>query len=148
MKRSLFFLLSLLLAGCSAFPASGSDVERNLDKWEAQGITDYRFNLNIGCFCPWSELMPLTIVVRNGEAVSISAHGEQVPAPFLENFVQYDTVEDLFKVILSAQESGADEINTEYDPVYGFPTSIAIDYIEMAMDDEMGIFVTEFEVIK
>ena len=62
--------------------------------------------------------------------------------------MQYDTVEDLFKVILSAQESGADEIKTEYDPLHGFPTSIAIDLFEMAMDDEMGIFVAEFEVVE
>lgn len=148
MRLSGFLLLSLLLAGCSAYPPSGSDVERNLDKWEAQGITDYRFNLNIGCFCAWSDLMPLTIEVRNSETVSISAHGQQVTDPILGNFMQYDTVEDLFKVILSAQESGADEIKTEYDPVYGFPTTIAIDFIEMAMDDEMGIFVTEFEVFE
>ena len=148
MKRITLLLVSLILAGCSASPSSGSDVERNLGKWEAQGISDYRFNLNIGCFCPWSDLMPLTIEVRNGEPVSITSGGEQVTDPFLESFKQYDTMEELFEVILSAQESGADEIKVEYDPVYGFPASIAIDYIELAMDDEMGLYVTGFEVLK
>jgi hypothetical protein len=148
MKQITLLLLSLILAGCSAFPSSGGDVERNLDKWEAQDISDYRFNLHIGCFCPWSDLMPLTIEVRDGEPVSITSGGEQVTDPFLESFRQYDTVEELFGVILSAQESGADEIKVEYDLKYGFPTSIAIDYIELAMDDEMGFYVTEFEVLK
>jgi hypothetical protein len=52
--------------------------------------------------------------------------------------MQYDTMEDLFKVILSAQESGADVIKTECDPDHGFPTSIGIDFIEMALDDKWG----------
>ncbi len=148
MKRIMFLLLSLLLAGCSAFPSPSGDVERNLDKWETQSVLNYQFNLNIGCFCPWTDLMPLTIEVRNGKPVSILSGGEQVTDPFLESFTQYDTMEELFEVILSAQESGADEIKVDYDPVYGFPASIAIDYIELAMDDEMGLYVTEFEVLE
>lgn len=148
MKRIMLLMLSLILAGCSAFPSSGSAVERNLDKWEAQSISDYRFNLNIGCFCPWTDLMPLTIEVRNGKPVSITSGGEQITEPYLESFTQYDTMEKLFEVILSAQESGADEIKVEYDPVYGFPASVAIDYIELAIDDEMGLYVTGFEVMK
>jgi hypothetical protein len=39
----------------------------------------------------------------------------------------------------------ADKVTVTYDPTYGYPTEIVIDYIELATDDEMYISVTNFE---
>jgi hypothetical protein len=33
----------------------------------------------------------------------------------------------------------------EYDPTYGFPTNVQIDFIKNAADDELSLFVPSFE---
>ncbi|MBI2333200.1 MAG: hypothetical protein HYU84_13770, partial [Chloroflexi bacterium] len=55
-------------------------------------------------------------------------------------------IENLFAV---AEESlaNADKVEITYDPTYGFPASIAVDQIEMAMDDEISYSVENFEVL-
>ena len=42
----------------------------------------------------------------------------------------------------------AEEIQISYDATYGFPNSIAIDYIKEAVDDELSLQVSDFEVLK
>jgi hypothetical protein len=35
-----------------------------------------------------------------------------------------------------------------YDPTYGFPSQVSIDYIKRAVDDELGLQVSNFEVLE
>jgi hypothetical protein len=147
MRKILLAVMVLLLASCSHFSPAFREFEQNRERWEAQGIQHYRFNLRIGCMCPWYGQMPLAIEVKDGEAVSIVASNGQNGAPYLETYKKSSTVEALFDVIQSAQKSGADEIKVTYDPTYGFPTSIRIDNIKMAVDDEIGYYIENFEVL-
>jgi hypothetical protein len=147
MKNILLAVIALLLIACSIFFPTTRELERNRERWQAQGVSHYRFNLSIGCMCPWYDQMPLTIEVQDGKAVSISASNGQDVTPFIETFNRSATVEALFDIIQSAQAAGADEIRVTYDTEYGFPTSISIDYIRMAVDDEIGYYIDNFEVL-
>ncbi len=137
------FVLVLLLSACS-----GGSLQSNREKWDSQAVSHYRFNLSIGCFCPYHEIMPLTIEVKDGQVVSMTdVNGQTVREEFRANFEEAATIERLFAIVEEAASGGADEVKVEYDAAYGFPSSISIDYIKEAMDDEISYHILNFEVL-
>ena len=74
MKKILLLVLSLLLVACS----TASEYDQNLNKWQDADVAHYQFDLFIGCFCPFRDMMPLTIEVQNGEVVSITQQQDQL----------------------------------------------------------------------
>jgi hypothetical protein len=56
---------------------------------------------------------------------------------------QYPDIPGLFAVVEEAATE-ADELDTEFDATYGFPTSISIDWIENAVDDEVAYVMQDF----
>ena len=140
----LVFLVALLTAcGASQRPA----LQHNRSLWESQAIQHYRFNLKVGCLCPWNTLMPLTIEVKNGAIISmVGSNGGDI-TPYLDTFRAYATIESLFDLVDSAISKRVYNLVVQYDPKYGFPASIVIDPSRMIMDDETGYYVTNFEVL-
>lgn len=146
MKKILLLVLALLLVACSA----SSEYDQNLKKWQDADVTHYRFDLFIGCFCPFRNVMPLTIEVQNGEVVSITqADGVAVATddPSYELFMSVASMDALFATLDSSLNGDADEVLVTYDTTYGFPTSISIDNIKEAVDDEIFYQVENFEVL-
>jgi len=144
--KLLWLTLAALLAGCSLSPAPRA-LEKNKALWQEQQADHYRFQLAIGCFCPYYSQMPLTIEVQDGEAISVSAADGSDVAPYMEQYGRADTIEELFGIIESAQSGAADEVKVEYNPEFGYPVSIEIDYIKRAVDDEVGYQVSSLELL-
>lgn len=146
MKISILIALALILAACSA---GGSDLSRNQQKWEDGNISDYRFQLTIGCFCPYRDIMPLTVEVRGGEIVSITGvDGVTIPAtnPDYEFFSRFATIDKIFSELEAATGNAeAGDVVVTYDPTLGYPVEASIDYIELAIDDELSVSVSGFE---
>ncbi len=146
MKKLVLITLVLILAACSA---GGSELEQNRQTWEDAGISHYRFDLHLSCFCVFIDQMPLTVEVQDGEVVSIlTVDGTPVSAddPMHEFFVGLGTMDRLFDELESAMGSAeAGEITVKYDAALGFPTEASIDYIKEAIDDELYFTVSEFE---
>jgi hypothetical protein len=140
----LLVTLIVILAACSA-----GGVSSDKQKWEDANITNYRFKLTLSCFCPFQDQMPLSIEVRNGTVVSMTyPDGRAVASDDInyEFFLQYGTMDNLFAKIEGAQaDPEAGEVIVKYDPTYGFPVEASIDYIKLAIDDEMYVTVSEFE---
>lgn len=149
MKKIIFIILAFILAACGSVPSN--EFDQNVTKWNDANISHYRYQLFIGCFCPFYEDMPLTIEVKDGEVVSITSQdGTVVDAshPAYETYQSYATIDRLFSNLEVVLTGEADEVVVSYDPAYGFPTSIAIDYIKEAMDDELALQVSNFEVLE
>jgi hypothetical protein len=49
---------------------------------------------------------------------------------------------------LKTASEEADEVVVVYDTTYGFPTSITIDQIKEATDDELYVTVENFEILQ
>jgi len=136
--------LALLLSACSG----ESNLKKNRAKWDGQGVTHYRYQLNISCFCPFKDIMPVTVETQDGEIVSLTdVKGQVLGAEFRSTFEKAATVEGLFTLAQDALQ-GADKVSITYDSQFGFPSSIVIDWIKLAMDDEISYYVTNFEVLK
>jgi hypothetical protein len=145
-KRTLLFtllILTIILSACGA----RSELTKNREKWTAQDISHYRFELTISCFCPFMDVMPVVVEVRDGQIVSLTgANGQPLRDDFRATFERAATVEGLFAV---AEEnlSNADQVEVTYDAQYGFPASIIVDRIKLAVDDEISYFVESFKVL-
>ena len=145
MKKITLLLLALILAACSA---GGSELSRNQSKWQDAGITHYRFQLSVSCFCLFRSQMPLTIEVKNGEIVSMTdVNGEAFPMddPMSDLVMKHATIDRLFSELGSDPVQEAENLTMSFDPTYGFPVEVAIDYIELAADDELYLSVSGFE---
>lgn len=147
MRKLAFIALVSIFAGCSADTEAGSDdLSRNQQKWTAANVSHYRFSLNVYCFCPPRQ-MPWAVEVLDNNVVS--AVGEDgVPIaetdPSYALFGQYATMDRLFTA-LSGGLSDAEEVSAEYDPTYGFPSKINVDYYKESVDDEFTVAASAFE---
>lgn len=152
--RKLLVLLTffaLAVAACSgAAQAGGSqtEAERNLEKWRDANVTHYRYNLNIGCFCVFSQDMPLVIEVMDGKVVSMEHEsGKEIDPANLETFNKFSTIDRIFAEVEAGLAGAADEVKVTYDETYGFPVDITLDYLKEAIDDELYLTVSNFEVL-
>lgn len=145
MKKITLLLLALILTACNM---GGSKLSRNRSKWQEANITHYRFDLNVGCFCIFRSQMPMTVEVQDGRIVSMTdVNGEAFPLddPTSEFVLKYATIDRIFSELDSDSVREADKLTVSYDPTYGFPAEVAIDYIELAADDELYLSVSAFE---
>lgn len=149
MRKTLSLLwLLVVLTSCTLLD-QGDDLTRlteHRQQWEAHRITDYRYTLQILCFCPPEIRQPVVIEVRNDATVSITAV-ESGAVVDLEHFKRLDTIEELFDLIEAALIGKAARVDVTYDPTWGFPTHISIDHVKDAIDDEVEYTVTEFTIL-
>lgn len=150
--RKLFFIgMALVLTACSAIAGAAgnqSEIEQNKEKWQDQGISHYRYDLTLSCFCAFNEDMPLIIEVRDGEVVSMEFQsGKEIDPSLLELFEKYATIDRIFSELEADLNGAADKVTIEYDTTYGFPTKADIDFVEEAIDDELYLTVSNFEAL-
>src|SRR5512144_858641 len=103
MKKLLLLVLAIVLSGCAAIAKAvppKSEVEQARDKWQAASISHYRFDLALGCFCAFSQDMPLVIEVKDGQVVSMKYQsGKEIEAGNLEYFQRFATMDRLLDEI-------------------------------------------------
>lgn len=102
----------------------------NRAKWRAVRQSSYVYVLEVLCFCPANVRGPFTVTVAKGKVVSVvpdSADNSKIPS-----------IEGLFDIIQRILDGTdkADEIKVTYDRVTGIPTTINIDFLKGAIDDE------------
>ncbi len=149
MRKIIFIVLAIAISACAI--GAKNDLSANQQKWQNSGVTHYRFNLDVICFCAFRDRMPLSIEVRDGQVVSMTyADGTDIPAddPQREYFNRFATIDNLFADLETGPASEAEEVTIQYDPTYGFPNDMNIDQIKEAIDDEYHLTVSNFEVLE
>lgn len=148
MKKLLFIVMALLLAACVSVNALGSqsEIDQNQAKWQGAGISHYRYNLAISCFCIFTQDMPLMIEVQDGKVVSMEFQsGKEIDPSLHELFDKYATIDQIFAELKAGLNGGADNVIVKYDPTHGFPTEATIDFEQQAADDELYLTLSNFE---
>jgi hypothetical protein len=109
MRKLTFIFIVLALTACSM--GSQTEIERNKKKWQDANVSHYRFNLFVGCFCVFSQDMPLVIDVQNGEVVSMEYQsGKEIDASSRELFDKYATIDRIFAELEKDINGEADEV--------------------------------------
>ena len=148
MKKLILIVIALILAGCASAFALGSqsELEQNQEKWQDAGISHYRYDLSISCFCVFTQDMPLVIEVLDGKVLSMEyQNGNEIDPSLLELFNRYATINRVFGEVKAGLNGAADEVVVKYDPTYGFPSEVTIDVEKQATDDELYLTLSNFE---
>lgn len=146
----------LICVGCS-FPGSDEgpleELQANRELWEQQDLDDYRFHIQIGCFCPPYFVQPSTVVVRTdtvnavldpstGEPHTTPTSGQPLTARQRSSF---PTMDELFDQIEDALHNDADELEVQYDADRGFIRQASIDPAKCASDDDVTYKVSNLQ---
>ncbi|HEX8694095.1 MAG TPA: DUF6174 domain-containing protein [Longimicrobium sp.] len=95
-------------------------------RWEAQGIDDYRYRYFATCFCLFDEEVMITVEDRRITSVRLVKNGEAVPR---EDWWLFPTVDELFARLASAQRSGTYN-DAVFHPRLGYPMTATIGTLE------------------
>ena len=113
---------------------SQSDVITQQQLWSNWNIANYQFSFTEYCFC--MPIGDVTVSVTDTVAVTISVTMiDPNYAPYLTNYVR--NIPDFFSTIASAEATPAAMLHVTYDPIFGYPRTINIDYYRMMADDEV-----------
>ena len=117
------------------------ELERARELWEEYEPANYSYAVRRFCFCATEAIGPVRVVVSNGIVVEARyvATTDTVPTSYRSLF---PTVAGLFDILEDAYDSDASDVDVTYDTNTGVPTEFFIDYIENAVDDEVGYEVT------
>lgn len=135
-RRLLIALLVLTACGGDGFLAGtrfAFDLRTARARWENSGIDSYEITVRRICFCLLTD--PVRIVVEDGVVVSrtVMTTGQPLTTGQAE---YYPEVPGLFAIVEDAIRE-ADTVNSAFDPTYGFPTLISIDWAADYADDEV-----------
>jgi hypothetical protein len=138
-------LVVLLLSACKDNNQSEIQEQLNLSKalWNQHDIKDYQVTSRLFCFCIINH--DIVNIVDNGDLVSAFYAGSGHPIP-ADQFVYQKSVQDYFDLIQDAIDENAFSIDVSYDPTYGYPVDIGIDYDQNMADEEVGYRLSSFEI--
>jgi hypothetical protein len=107
--------------------------EGMLARWLATRPPGYQVTIGVQCFC--GSTGPRRVRVSADAPSEPDADAPWRPA----------SIEDVFDFVLTYIERYPYAFSVEYDEKYGFPTSLTVDVRRMTKDDELELFVRDFE---
>ena len=145
-QRTFLAAMLVVLAACGDGHPVGTRLVLTLRaahaRWESNGIPSYELTVRRLCFCAFVASVRVRVVDGTIVSRTVVSTGQPVPAMYAEDIPD---VPGLFAIVGEAV-ADADDLDTRFDPVYGFPTEIAIDWDEDAIDDEEGYVVDAFTI--
>ena len=142
--RAAFLLGLIATSACGEVTA----VERRMGiaqaRWQDNRPFSYRFTLRRSCECSPEMIGPVVVEVTNNVVTSrtYTITGAAVGPSALELF---PSIDGLFEVVDAALREDAAQLGVAYDPTWGYPTHISIDYRADMVDDEVLYVVSGFE---
>ena len=111
------------------------------------GPADYAYTLTVSCFCV--PLGPLRVTVYEDAVVDVTAldppKGAEDDPRFQERAENAALTLAELTALAERAVREADDVRVEYDPVYGFPTSLSIDWSALIADEEVAYTVSDYE---
>ncbi|MHA8094553.1 DUF6174 domain-containing protein [Aquirufa lenticrescens] len=140
--KKLLFLFCLSFLGCKTVEPL-DDATTNLNLWNEKKVENYSFSFKRICFCPVEYVGPHQVVVQNGKVVTVNG------AAYNSSNNRYGvipTIPELLITIKSHIDKKPIRQTLNFNPTYGYPTSVFFDFSEMMADDELGYEVTNFKI--
>ncbi len=127
-----------LLACGDGFSPTGLQVAWS--RWNRLRPAQYTYDFRRSCFCLTEAIQPVRITVSNGQVVAVATLPDLTPVPPEQvNQFYRVTIDSVFAILRHAVDDGADMITAHYDPQWGYPTEVSIDYLTNAIDEELSL---------
>lgn len=111
-------------------------------KWNQTSHEHYTYTLQRSCFCPPDALKPIEVRVFQGKVQAATVDGTPLPA---EQMGSAMTIDELFRKVHDAIDKKVAKLDVTFDPAYGYPTHIYIDYEAMIADEELSLNASDFK---
>ena len=133
-----FAVPAAVLACGDGFGPEGSFLA-GWSRWNRLRPAEYTYDFQRSCFCRGEAIQPVRITVSNGQVTSVVTLPDLVPVPPEQvNQFYRVTIDSVFAIVRAALDDGADSVAVRYHAHWGYPTTVWIDYISNAADDELG----------
>lgn len=144
----LSFFLVLMFTSCDSDDDDMSEFKIAKAKWEKFQFDDYSIQENVSCFC--AGLLEWDVKVSDNEKDSVYFDESKLYKGQTYQMVFDDakTIDDAFNFIENFDTNKAFSFEVVYDEQFGFPKSIAIDYVENMADDEIAYLYSNFTPTK
>ncbi len=139
--------LLVSVAACSSDPVSVADLERAQarERWEAMGLTQYRVEARILCYCPLAMSVWHELSISSNQIVNLRAL-EQLPDESVAEPAWFSTVENVFDRLDNWRTMGKEwRFTATFDATTGLPTRVALRTPDEIAD---GGAVYEFRALK
>lgn len=138
-RRRILLLVStaaLSLSSCREGTSPHLALEQARTRWAERGPSNYSVVVSRSCFCAPQSTQPVRVTVENGLVVSrlYVETGQPVPEALASS---YPDVDSLFAIVAAAIGHAA-RVDATYQPDFGYPESVYIDYDAQAADDEIS----------
>jgi len=138
--------MALGITGCQILGPKDPRTETMSDYralWDEFQSGSYTFTLGRGCYCIVAGEIQVTVEEGNVTSAYSVWQNEAV----LDEHLQFiETIDTIFDMIDRAKLE-AHELEVEY-AVEGYPTLVSIDWIELAVDDEITLTVSDVTPVK
>jgi hypothetical protein len=123
-----------------------AELQRQERRWHEQKIVNYRYVLQLRCYCGAELRQPVLVKVHNATVSSLTK--QSGTGMVAQRFHDFATVDQLFALIENAISSTSPrrEIVVAYDPRMGYPTKISL--TGHIVDAGLSIQVSDFMVEK
>jgi hypothetical protein len=99
-----------------------SELQEHRASWVSHKIDDYRFQLQISCFCGGQITRPVVIEVRGGAIATVQDRETGNP---VADVSAYPTITKLFDAAI-AERSGGGYVSVAYDRMLGIPMRLEV----------------------
>ena len=129
--------------GGTPHAAAAKQLQAAESKWNQINHAHYSYTLQRSCFCPPDALKPMNIRVFQGKVQSATVDGIPLSADRMDSVL---TIEQLFQKVHEAIDRNVSRLEVKYDPTYGYPTNIFVDYEAMMADEELSLNASDFKM--
>lgn len=99
-----------------------SELQQRRAAWIARGVSDYRMQLQLSCFCGGQITRPVVVEVRGGLVAKVSDRETGQP---VTNVAPYPTITGLFDKAIAERSSGG-FVSVTYDRTLGLPVRLEV----------------------
>jgi hypothetical protein len=137
--------VALLAAACSEPHPSPAMVHLDAaqQRWQTTLHADYDLIVQRSCFCALAVVRPVRVSVRGGTPTAL-VYADSNTAADTALFTDYRSVDRMFAFLRTVLAAKPDSFSATYDPVWGYPTQVAVDPNFGTVDEEYAFQVTGF----
>lgn len=114
-------------------------LRENRQRWESMAPDRYVYRLERYCFCLPPNAVDVHVVGGSVVAILDATTGEPVPPPAASWF---PSIAEMFDLIETELTGGRGTQRVVYDPFWGIPIEVDIDFEVAAVDDELSLRVS------
>ncbi len=147
MRKLIFTLLVLSIAGCSLLNVSKREISLAEKKWQSSGIKNYNYNLTIAtlardqaCSTP---RVGIEIEVRDGKLKKFGTCDLTA-----KHAKEFGTIDAVFLTLRNEKSESPPGLEVRFNESYGFPEYIDINYSRWLTDHRVQYHISEFLVVK